>query len=78
VGLIIPHAARLVVGVDHRRLLLVSALGGALFLVLVDLAARVAERPNELPLSVVTSLFGAPFFVWLLRRQGRTREEALG
>ncbi len=78
VGLVVPHMARMVVGSDHRRLLPVAALGGALFLVLADLAARIAERPSELPLSIVTSLVGAPFFVWLLRRHGRRREEMLG
>ena len=62
----------------HRRLLPAAALTGAVFMVLVDLAARTVERPNELPLSIVTAAVGAPFFVWLLRRQGRTHEEALG
>lgn len=67
VGLIIPHLCRLIVGSDHRRLLPVAAFTGAAFLVLVDLAARTIDQPTELPLSVVTAVFGVPFFIWLLR-----------
>ncbi|MFD9941242.1 FecCD family ABC transporter permease [Nonomuraea sp. NPDC059023] len=70
VGLIVPHAARLLVGADHRRVLLVSALLGALFLQLVDIAARTVAAPQELALSIVTAVFGVPFFLWLLRRRG--------
>jgi iron complex transport system permease protein len=76
VGLIVPHAVRLVVGADHRRLLIVSILVGALFLVLADVVCRVAMRPEELPLGVVTALLGGPYFLYLLRRRGQTR--ALG
>lgn len=68
VGLMVPHAARLVVGADHRRLLPVAALSGAVFLVLVDLATRMVDRPNEYPITVFTAALGAPFFLWLLRR----------
>lgn len=68
VGLIVPHAARLVVGPDHRRLLPVAALGGAGFLMLADLLARTLIAPEELPLGVVTAFAGAPFFLFLLRR----------
>ncbi|MBB6100022.1 iron complex transport system permease protein [Deinobacterium chartae] len=72
VGLMLPHMLRLLVGADHRRVLPLSALGGALFLVLVDLLARTAFAPTELPLGVITSLLGAPFFLWLLSaREGR-------
>lgn len=78
VGLVVPHVVRMVVGSDPRRLLPAAALTGAVFMVLVDLVARTVERPNELPLSIVTAIVGAPFFVWLLRRQGRAHEEALG
>lgn len=67
VGLIVPHAARLVVGPDHRRLLPLAALGGAGFLMLADLLARTAIAPEELPLGVVTAFAGAPFFLYLLR-----------
>jgi iron complex transport system permease protein len=67
IGLMVPHAARLVVGADHRRLLPVATLAGAVFLVLVDLATRAVDRPNEYPISVFTAAIGAPFFLWLLR-----------
>jgi iron complex transport system permease protein len=68
VGLIVPHAARLIVGPDHRRLLPLAALGGAGFLMLADLLARTVIAPEELPLGVVTAFAGAPFFLLLLRR----------
>jgi iron complex transport system permease protein len=69
VGLIVPHAARLLVGADHRRLLPMAALLGAGFLQVVDIAARLLDAPQELPLSVVTAVLGVPFFLWLLRRR---------
>lgn len=68
VGLIVPHITRLVVGPDHRTLLPVSALAGALLLVVADLAARTVVRPGELPVGVVTAVIGGPFFLYLLRR----------
>jgi len=68
VGLMIPHLVRLTVGADHRRLLPLSALLGAVYLVVVDLLSRTVNRPNELPLGILTALLGAPFFLWLLRR----------
>lgn len=71
VGLIVPHAARFVVGPEHRRMLPVCALGGAVFMVLVDLLSRVVDRPNELPVGIFTAALGAPFFLVLLRRSGR-------
>ncbi|WP_345409805.1 iron ABC transporter permease [Nonomuraea salmonea] len=74
VGLIVPHAARLLVGADHRRVLPVTALLGAVFLQLVDVAARTVNAPQELALSIVTALFGVPFFLWLLRRRSADRE----
>ncbi|MFI7707775.1 FecCD family ABC transporter permease [Nonomuraea sp. NPDC049480] len=69
IGLMIPHLVRFVVGADHRRVLPVSLVAGALFLVLVDLAARIADRPNELPVGIFTTGLGVPFFLWLLRRR---------
>jgi cobalamin transport system permease protein len=69
VGLMTPHVLRLIVGADHRRLLPAVLLGGAIFMVLADLVARTALAPEELPLGVVTALIGAPFFLWLLRRE---------
>ncbi|GAA2692828.1 MULTISPECIES: iron ABC transporter permease [Actinosynnema] len=78
VGLIVPHLCRLVVGSDHRVLLPVAALTGAVFLVLMDLAARTVLAPTELPLSIVTSVFGVPFFIWLLRQREAGREARFG
>ncbi|WP_031508478.1 FecCD family ABC transporter permease [Streptomyces megasporus] len=72
VGLMVPHAARMVVGASHRRLLPVAALGGAVFLLLADLLARTVAAPQEIPVGVVTALAGGPFFLWLLRRTTRT------
>ncbi|MBE3576382.1 MAG: heme ABC transporter ATP-binding protein [Limnochordales bacterium] len=70
-GLIVPHAARLLVGPEHRKLIPVAGLLGALFLLLVDTAARLVVAPRELPIGVITSFAGAPFFLWLLRQAGR-------
>jgi iron complex transport system permease protein len=70
VGLVIPHAARLMVGADHRRLIPTSALLGATFIVMVDTLARTASAA-EIPLGVLTALVGAPAFAWLLRRHYR-------
>ncbi|RKN33849.1 iron ABC transporter permease [Micromonospora musae] len=73
VGLVVPHALRLVIGPDNRILLPASALGGAAFLVLADLIARVAFSPTSLQVGIVTALFGAPVFLALvLRRRGTT------
>lgn len=69
VGLITPHAMRIVLGPDHRRLLPASALTGGIFLVWADAAARTVLRPAELPLGILTALIGAPFFLFLLRRR---------
>lgn len=78
VGLIIPHLCRMLVGSDHRRLLPVAALTGAVFLVLMDLAARTVLTATELPLSIVTAVFGVPFFIWLLRQREVGREARFG
>lgn len=71
VGIIVPHAVRLVVGGDHRRLLPLSALAGAVFLVAVDVVARTIDAPNEYPLTIFTAAVGGPFFLWLMRRGQR-------
>lgn len=68
VGLVVPHLVRLACGADHRVVLAGSALLGAALLSASDLAARTLAAPAELPIGVVTSLIGAPFFLWLLRR----------
>lgn len=70
VGLMIPHIVRLLVGPDHRKVLPLSALVGAAYLTLVDLAARTVNRPLELPLGILTAVLGVPFLLWLLRRNG--------
>ena len=71
VGLVTPHAMRLLLGPRHRLLLPASALGGAIFLTLADLLARVVIAPNVLPVGVFTALVGAPFFLYLLRNSKR-------
>jgi iron complex transport system permease protein len=71
VGLMTPHLLRQVVGADHRRLLPAVLLAGPTFLILADLAARTAIAPEELPVGAVTAILGAPFFLYLLRRQRR-------
>ncbi len=73
VGLIVPHVLRLWLGPDQRLLLPASAVGGALFLVLADLLARVLFRPlgTATPVGVLTALLGGPVFLWMLRRAGR-------
>lgn len=68
VGLITPHVVRRLWGSDHRVLLPVSALAGGTLLVLADLLARTLTRPAELPVGIVTTLLGGPFFLYLLRR----------
>jgi iron complex transport system permease protein len=67
VGIIVPHAIRLLSGMSYRALLPLSAILGAGFLVLADVVARTALSPAELPLGVVTAFFGAPFFALVLR-----------
>ena len=69
VGLVVPHLCRLLVGVDHRWLLPFSALSGASLLLLADVAGRLVARPSELEVGVVTAFIGAPFFIWIVRRQ---------
>jgi iron complex transport system permease protein len=69
VGLILPHAARLLTGPDHRPLLPVVSLGGAIFMIWVDTAARTLFEPRELPVGVLTALLGVPAFVVLMRRK---------
>lgn len=70
-GLIIPHIGRLLLGPDNTRLLPVSALAGAIFLVLADTLARTVLAPTELPVGILMALVGGPFFLYLLRRPQR-------
>ncbi|WP_256583988.1 iron ABC transporter permease [Pseudomonas sp. SDI] len=69
VGLMLPHMARRLVGAEHRRLLPVSALLGALFMVWVDVAARTLIAPQDLPIGIATAAIGGVFFIVLLRRK---------
>lgn len=68
VGLIIPHAVRMLVGPDHRVLIPFSALGGAIFLIVCDTIARTILPPSEIPVGAVTAIFGSPYFIYLLYR----------
>jgi len=68
VGLMIPHIVRLIVGGDYTRVLPVSALCGAIFLLWADIFARTVMAPDDIPIGIVTGLIGGVFFVWLLRR----------
>jgi iron complex transport system permease protein len=70
VGLVVPHAVRILWGGDNRSLIPCSALAGAAFLVAVDTLSRSIAGANELPIGIVTALVGVPVFVWLLRRPG--------
>ncbi|MFM8903570.1 MAG: FecCD family ABC transporter permease, partial [Actinomycetota bacterium] len=67
VGIIVPHTVRLIFGASYRRVLPLSILFGAIFLVLADIPSRVLADPAETPIGVVTAFFGAPFFLFLLR-----------
>lgn len=68
VGLMMPHIVRVIVGSDHRRVLPVSALLGAIFLIWADAFARLSFAPEELPIGIITALCGGPFFIWLMLR----------
>ncbi len=69
VGLIVPHMIRIIFGADHRTLFPLTFLTGGIFLVLCDTAARIVMAPAELPVGIVTSLVGAPLFLYLLRKE---------
>lgn len=71
IGLVVPHAVRLVLGPDHRLLLPAAALSGGAFIVLADLFARTVLAPSEIPIGIITAIIGAPFFIYLLRRTRR-------
>jgi iron complex transport system permease protein len=73
VGLVIPHVARMIWGVDHRQLLPLSMLLGGTFLVLVDLLARTIIAPTELPIGVLTAIIGSPVFAFIFIRHRRKR-----
>jgi iron complex transport system permease protein len=68
VGLIVPHVIRLLSGSDYRKLIPLSMLGGAFFLLTADVISRLVIAPQELPVGIITALTGAPFFLWLLQQ----------
>jgi iron complex transport system permease protein len=68
VGIIVPHIVRLIWGPDHRLLLPLSAITGAILMILADTASRTLMAPSEIPVGVITAFIGAPFFLFLLRR----------
>ena len=68
VGLIVPHLIRLSIGSDNRHVIPLSAISGAIFVVLADTIARIAIAPRELPVGAITALIGAPMFIYLLRK----------
>jgi iron complex transport system permease protein len=72
VGIVIPHAVRMLAGSSYRVILPLSLLFGGAFLTLADLAARTLLAPSEIPIGVVTAFFGAPFFIVVLRTSRRT------
>ncbi|WP_114854629.1 iron ABC transporter permease [Brachybacterium sp. YJGR34] len=72
VGLVVPHACRLLIGPDHRWLLPLSAVVGAALLTAADVLGRIVARPEELDVGIVTALLGAPFFIAIVRRQKLT------
>ena len=69
VGLVVPHACRLLIGSDHRWLLPFSAVAGSALLTAADVVGRIVARPDELDVGIVTALLGAPFFIAIVRRQ---------
>ncbi len=71
-GLIVPHVARLLLGPDHVRLLPVTALSGAIFLVVADTLARSMFAPSEIPVGILMAFLGGPFFLYLLRKTKRS------
>jgi iron complex transport system permease protein len=70
-GLIVPHVARLLLGPDHVRLLPVTALSGAIFLIITDTLARTLFAPTEIPVGILMAFIGGPFFLYLLRKNKR-------
>lgn len=67
IGLIVPHILRCAVGADHRRLIPLSPLAGAIFLIWADVAARMIDAPSEMPIGIITSILGAPLFLWMVK-----------
>lgn len=68
VGLVVPHVCRIIIGSDHKYLIPCSGIVGGFLVLFADTIGRIVMRPNEIPVGVVTAIFGAPFFLYLLRR----------
>ena len=68
VGLVVPHVCRIIIGSDHKYLIPCSGIVGGFLVLFADTVGRMVMRPNEIPVGVVTAIFGAPFFLYLLRR----------
>ena len=73
VGLIVPHLLRMIIGADYRKLIPLSLLGGAVFLTISDILARIVLSPQEIPVGIITALSGAPFFLWILNRSNHAK-----
>lgn len=73
IGLVVPHMMRGVAGSAHRRLIPLALLGGGLFAVIADFLSRVLIAPEELPVGVISAFFGAPFFLYLIRKGSREK-----
>jgi iron complex transport system permease protein len=71
VGLVIPHLLRLLLGPDHRILVPSCIIGGAAYMIICDLLARVLPQQGEMPAGVITAMIGAPMFIFLLKRSGK-------
>lgn len=67
IGLVIPHIVRSFVGADHKKLIPIATLAGAIFMIWVDVAARLIHPPTEIPIGILTAFLGAPLFVWLIK-----------
>ena len=69
VGLVVPHAVRMLFGTDHKKLIPLSALVGAVFLIWADVLCRIIIQGTELPIGILTSMIGAPCFIYLMIRR---------
>ena len=67
VGLVVPHIVRSLVGSDHRRVIPISLLVGSILMIWADIAARMVQPPVELPVGIITALFGGPVFLWMIK-----------
>ena len=67
IGLVVPHMVRSIVGADHKKLIPLSVLTGALFMIWVDVGARMLHPPTEIPIGILTAFIGAPLFLWMIK-----------